>query len=62
MRDVGKRSRMDHDGRLLDRLHECRHDGIHHEHRQRTAAAEVVGCDCIAFAACGERSCHLFKY
>mmetsp|Transcript_8357 Transcript_8357/g.18238 ORF Transcript_8357/g.18238 Transcript_8357/m.18238 type:complete len:458 (+) Transcript_8357:488-1861(+) len=43
--DVGERSRVDHDGGRLCRLHESRHDGILHEHGHGTSGTEIISSD-----------------
>ena len=48
---------MHHDGGLLNSLHEGRHDGILHQHRQRSSTPEVVGSD--GHAGLGATNDHL---
>mmetsp|Transcript_4516 Transcript_4516/g.6999 ORF Transcript_4516/g.6999 Transcript_4516/m.6999 type:complete len:210 (+) Transcript_4516:641-1270(+) len=46
VRYVGKRSRMHKHWRLLQGLHECRQNGILHQHCQRSANAQVISRYC----------------
>ena len=49
---VGKRPSMHEHGRVLERLHQGRHDGILHQHTESAAHAQVVCGDRLPGPAC----------
>mmetsp|Transcript_21375 Transcript_21375/g.36431 ORF Transcript_21375/g.36431 Transcript_21375/m.36431 type:complete len:214 (-) Transcript_21375:707-1348(-) len=47
MRNVGKRTRMHENGRVLQRLHECGLDGVLHQHSEGPSHTQVICSDGI---------------